>query len=103
MIAVITACRILALGRSGAGCRKIAHPAPHGPTLDQQSQTAFRRKSFFLRERTLPSRLPLAVKTALRNDGWRKKARWLLMLVLMLNHKRLNNGDESLLLASRQG
>ena len=28
----------------------------------------------FKRERTLPSRLPLAVKTALRNDGWRKKA-----------------------------
>jgi hypothetical protein len=26
-----------ALGRSGAGCRKIAHPTPHGPTLDQKS------------------------------------------------------------------
>ena len=27
-----------ALGRSGAGCRKIAHPTPHGPTLDQKRQ-----------------------------------------------------------------
>jgi hypothetical protein len=52
-----------ALGRSGAGCRKIAHPAPHGPTLDQQRQTAFLWKPLlFKRERTLPSRLPLAVK-----------------------------------------
>jgi hypothetical protein len=33
-----------ALGRSGAGCRKIAHPAPHGPTLDQKSQAAKRKK-----------------------------------------------------------
>ncbi len=28
-----------ALGRSGAGCRKIAHPTPHGPTLDEKKES----------------------------------------------------------------
>ena len=64
-----------ALGRSGAGCRKIAHPAPHGPTLDQQRQAAFLRKSLLFKESALSLAVfPLAVKTALKNDGWRKKA-----------------------------
>ena len=89
-----------ALGRSGAGCRKIAHPAPHGPTLDQQSQAAFLRKSFFLRERTLPSRLPLAVKTALGNDGWRKKVGGLGACFLVQSKKSLGHLDDfGLLLA----